>query len=116
MITTDNQERPEPPAAPLALHIRRLRQWYGDTGLSQAELARLAGLTPRQVRSYESCRTLPAAVEAVLKLALALRVPVEGLFDPRRVEELRSAIEEARLPREQAAPAEEPPGSRDPRV
>lgn len=39
-------ESDEQDIRPLALHIRRLRQWYGETGLSQAELAKLDMLSP----------------------------------------------------------------------
>lgn len=51
---------------PLALHIRRLRQWYGETGLSQAELAKLAGVSPKSLYAHEHRRALPQVVESLL--------------------------------------------------
>lgn len=88
---------------PLALHIRRLRQWYGEEGLSQAELAELAGLSLRHVRRYESSRSLPLGLEALLSIALVLKVPLESLIDPRRIERLNQAIEQRRNAREDIA-------------
>lgn len=85
--------------APLALHIRRLRQWSGEQGLSQEELAQLAGLSLRQVRRYESNRALPQVLVALLSLGLALKVPIEELVNPQEVERLRQAIEERRSAR-----------------
>lgn len=79
--------------APLSLHIRRLRQWYGDQGLSQEALAHLSGVSLRSVRRYESCRALPPVLEALLSLTLVLKVPLETLIDPRLIEELRQVID-----------------------
>lgn len=79
---------------PLALHIRRLRQWFGTDGMSQTDLAVLAGVSPRLLRGYESARLLPKSVEELLSIALVLRVPVERLIAPDQLDRLRRAIEE----------------------
>lgn len=84
----------------LALHIRRLRQWYGEEGLSQTELAEFAGLSLRQLQRYESSRSLPLVLEAILAIALVLKVPIERLIDPRRIERLNQAIEQRRAAQE----------------
>jgi transcriptional regulator with XRE-family HTH domain len=84
---------------PLALHIRRLRQWHAEEGLSQAELAELAGISPKLLRRYETYRSLPPMVEGLLAVALALKVPVEGLLAPRHLERLRERVDARRAPR-----------------
>lgn len=81
---------------PLALHIRRLRQWFGDRGLLQAELAFLSGVSLRLVRKYEATRRLPRAVEAVVAMSLALDVSIEQLIAPDLIQALRAAIDERR--------------------
>ena len=81
---------------PLAFHIRRLRQWYDAGGLTLAQLADLAGVSYWVLQEYESRRSLPRTVEVALCIALALEVPVETLIDPRRIEQMRTAIAERR--------------------
>jgi transcriptional regulator with XRE-family HTH domain len=112
-MTTRTIEPTEDPTSwgPLSLHIRRLRQWYGEDGLTQAGLAELAGLSPRLLRSLEACRSLPHAVEALLALSLALRLPLEALIDPRQVERLRQAIEARRLRAPKSSRKAKPDGS-----
>lgn len=85
-----------PVGTPLAFHIRRLRQWYDAAGLSQAELADLAGISYWVLQEYETRRALPRTVEVALSLALALEVPLEELIDPLRVERIRAAIAKRR--------------------
>ena len=105
MTTTTIEPNDDPTDwGPLTLHIRRLRQWYGEEGLTQAELAALAGISPRLLRSLESCRSLPQSVDALLRVAIALRLPVESLVDPRHVERLRRAIDRRRSPEKDASP------------
>jgi DNA-binding XRE family transcriptional regulator len=100
---------------PLALHIRRLRQWYGETGLSQAELAKLAGVSPKSLYAHEHRRALPQVVESLLALALALKVPFDALIDPRIVQHVSSAIEERRRAlEERARPSAESHGDEAP--
>ena len=96
MHTTKEPKRDPVEWGPLVLHIRRLRQWYGDHGLGQQDLAALAGISPRLLHSYESCRSLPGSLGALLALSLALRVPLEALIDPRVVNRQRKAIDERR--------------------
>ena len=47
--------------------------------LTQADLAALAGVTRRSINAIESGRIIPSVLVA-LKIARALRVPVETLF------------------------------------
>jgi transcriptional regulator with XRE-family HTH domain len=89
---------------PLVFELRQLRLYARDAGLSQAELASIAGISPRLLRSYETCRALPASVKALLCLAVALKVPFEWLIEPRLLESMRAAID-ARRP----LPSKRPP-------
>jgi len=82
--------------APLALHIRRLRQWYGENGIEQLELAKIAGISDRHLRVYERGRALPQSIEFLLSIAIALGVPMEWLINPNRVETLRREIDDRR--------------------
>lgn len=82
---------------PLQLHIRRLRQWYGEHGLPQKDLAELAGLSVRQLYEYETCRDVPRPIEILTSLALALEVPIENLFSPDYLDERRADVEARRL-------------------
>ena len=80
----------------LALHVRRHRTWYRDRQLEQAELAALAGLSGRQVRSYERCQRLPAAVGSLLAMAIVLEVKMEDLVAPHVVARLTREVEARR--------------------
>ena len=82
----------EPRKANLVFHIRRLRQWYRDKALSQTELSRLAGVPTRSLRSLESARSIPRAVESLLRVSLALGVSVEKLIDPIRREGVAAGV------------------------
>ena len=92
MKTIKQQRESSTDKGPLALHIRRLRQWYGDHGISQADLAELAGISPRLLRAYEDSRRLPPVVELLLRIALAMEVPMETLIDPRLIERIARPI------------------------
>lgn len=81
---------------PLALHIRSLRQWYGECGISQDELSALAGISTRVLKRYESARELPRALACLLAVALALQVSPEHLLDPRGLARLKEQIERRR--------------------
>ena len=83
-------------AQPLAFHIRRLRQWQGEAGLSQEELAQLTGVSARSLSRYENSRVLPRPVEMLLALSLALDVPLTSLIDPRVLAKVQSQIEARR--------------------
>jgi transcriptional regulator with XRE-family HTH domain len=80
----------------LALHVRRNRTWYRDAPLEQAELALLAGISGRQVRSYECAKRLPAAIDTLLAMAIALEVKIEDLIAPHIIEELVRQVEARR--------------------
>lgn len=84
------------PRPPLALQVRRLRQWSHDRRLLQAELAFLSGMSLRLVRKYESARKLPRAIEALVAMSLILDVPIEQLIAPDRIATLKAAITERR--------------------
>lgn len=96
MDTTNQTAARQSQSSPLALHIRSLRQWYGATGLEQAELAELAGISRQTLSRYESSRVLPPALESLLAVALALEVPPERLIDPRQLARLKAQVEERR--------------------
>jgi|SRR5579883_1689357 len=96
MDTINDHDRSLEGERPLALHIRDRRQWYGDRGLTQQELAKLAGITQSLLGSYESRHDLPEALRSLLALALALELPLQSLIDPRHFEELRDEIDERR--------------------
>lgn len=81
---------------PLALHVRRLRQWYAKRSLTQQELANLSGIHCRKIRKLESACFLPDAVEQLLAIALALQVPFEVLIAPRLIEGLNQVIADNR--------------------
>lgn len=57
----------------------RLRQVRRERGLTQASLARLAGLTRQTIISIEKGRRVPS-VEVALVLARVLERPVEAIF------------------------------------
>lgn len=74
----------------LVFHIRRLRQWFEDRPLSQGELAERSGVPARTLRTLEQRRSLPKAIEMMLRISIALNVPLDKLIDPasrREVEE-----------------------------
>ena len=93
MKTTDISDHD---AVPLMLHIRRLRQWYGEQELSQEELAELAGVSTRTLHRYENYRVLPQPLAVMLAVSLALEVPITALIDPRLVSAISSQIEARR--------------------
>ena len=76
----NNQEEPRVDKRPLALLIRSKRQWHGTRPMTQAELANRAGVTVRQLKYYESCRELPAAVAALRRIAAGLDLQIEDLI------------------------------------
>ena len=98
-MTNDNEPTDTNRMEPLAWHIRRLRRWYGERGLSQGQLADLAGISPRALRDYEVATELPHTILNLLRLAIAFRVPLEDLIAPDLLDELRADIEARRLDR-----------------
>ena len=95
MTITSNDSIGDAPS--LALHVRRLRQWYGNTGLSQGALAELAGLSTRHLRRYENATTLLPPIITLVRIAIALNVAVETLIDSDVLDELRADIEARRI-------------------
>lgn len=69
------------PAATLSAFARRLRLAREAQGLSQVELAELAGLEPRTLRRIEAARCWPR-LDTCLRLCDALRTPLSTLVDP----------------------------------
>ena len=57
----------------------RIKEYRGELGLTQAELAERCGVTRKTVNTVENLVFTPSALLA-LKLAAALAVPVEQLF------------------------------------
>ncbi|MFA5061539.1 MAG: helix-turn-helix transcriptional regulator [Patescibacteria group bacterium] len=100
MDTTNDQERDLEQSGSLVFHIRRLRQWHGESGLSQTELAELAGVSERQLRLYECSRYLPLSVQFMFAVAIALQVPMERLIDPEYFENLKRDINRRRATKE----------------
>src|SRR4051812_14959368 len=96
METIDKHGRGLEGTKPLALHIRDRRQWYGEDGLTQDQLAKLAGITSALLGSYESRRELPETLRVLLAIALALEIPLQSLIDPRHFEELRQEVDQRR--------------------
>ncbi len=67
-------------ALPPALELRRLRRFHGSRPLTQKALGKRARLTTRQVRHYESSKSLPRALRHLVALADALGVPLDALI------------------------------------
>lgn len=93
-MTKISHSPPEAARSPLAFHLRRLRQWHGDKGLMQAELAYLSGVSLRFLRGYEGARKLPRNIKALIALSLALEVPIEELIAPQLTDALRGGVAE----------------------
>lgn len=91
------KEGAEPEFESLKLHLRRLRQWYGQQPLAQHKLALLADVSLRQLQRYETCRQLPRVVRDLVRLSLALKVPFEKLLSPDWLEETTADVEARRL-------------------
>ncbi len=90
-----HENQPEQPA-PLAFHVRRLRQWYGTEGLTQEELAAIAGVHLRTVEFYERATAMPSSVTAFLAIMIALRQTSEIVVAPHQLDKLRRDIEARR--------------------
>lgn len=58
-------------------NLQRIRK---KKGLSQAQLAKKAGISEISIRKYESGERKPK-IETISKIAMALDIPVEELFD-----------------------------------
>ncbi|MBI4817755.1 MAG: helix-turn-helix transcriptional regulator [Deltaproteobacteria bacterium] len=83
-------------ASDLALFpVRTLRQQYGENGLSQEELANIAGIAVRTLRDIEEGRTNPS-LESTIRLSIALDIPIDDLLDQDWITHLRGEIESRR--------------------
>lgn len=80
----------------LAYHLRRYRKHYGDHGISQRSLALIAHVSRHFIAHLEQGSAMQVSVEALLRVALALRHPVEDLIAPERVAVLREEVERRR--------------------
>jgi hypothetical protein len=80
----------------LAYHLRRHRQGYGERGISQRALAMIANVSRSCVSGLELAPDLQVSVETVLRVALALRQPVESLVSPARLTTMCTEIERRR--------------------
>ena len=83
-----NQLSPQPPA----LRIRFLRSLYGERGLTIAELADLAGVPRQMLIELESATRLRSSHEALIRIAFALQVPLDELFDAEHLRRVRSQV------------------------
>jgi putative transcriptional regulator len=59
--------------------LNRIKEYRGERGLTQAQLAMLVGVSRKTVNTVENGIFTPSALLAI-KLARALEVPVEQLF------------------------------------
>jgi transcriptional regulator with XRE-family HTH domain len=88
---------------PLALLVTARREWFGDYGITQTELAKLTGVSLATIRRLESTRALPASIEGLLALAIAFGCQIESLVDPREMERIRKRIAGDSTPRERSS-------------
>lgn len=92
----NNQQHKEPPRVtderPLVFHLRALRQWQPEGHISQAKLGRLVGLTARQIRRYETMRTVPTLLRRLLLIAQVLGQPLEALLAPDVLSEIQDEV------------------------
>lgn len=80
---------------PFLFPVRTLRQQYGENGLSQEELASIAGISTRTLRDLEDGRANPN-LESTIRLSIALDVPIDDLLDQDWISHLRGDIESRR--------------------
>jgi len=79
-----------------AYHLRRHRQAYGKNGLSQRALAMLAHVSRTFIERLEESTSFLGSVEPLLRVAIALRQPIEALVSPSRLSALEGEIERRR--------------------
>lgn len=100
-----------------AYHLRRHRQAYGRNGLSQRALAMIAHVSRTFIERLEESTNFQGSVEPLLRVAIALRQPIEALVSPSRLSALESEIEHRRnLLGGDARPGSETPRSETRRV
>lgn len=88
------------PLARPAFHIRRLRDAYGDNGLAPEELADLAGIPRGLLDALERCTMIPPFLDALMRVAFALQVPLAELIDVGRIARAQAGIARRRQRRE----------------
>jgi len=88
-LTDAERERP---SAFCVAALRRTRA----TPLTRPQLAKLAGVTVRQLQLLETTKHLPRVVESVHAVALALQMPIEDLIRPQVREDHTAIIEQRR--------------------
>ena len=86
----------ESKVCPLAFHLRPQRQWYGEHGITQRDLAQVAGVSLRFITFLENACDLQVSIEAVMRVAFALGCPVEAIVAPQRVAAIKEEIERAK--------------------
>ena len=79
-----------------AYHLRRHRHAYGREGISQRALAMLANVSRSFIENLERAPDFQGNIEQLLRVALALRQPIEALVSPERLTALRDKIERRR--------------------
>jgi transcriptional regulator with XRE-family HTH domain len=87
-----NRSLQEPETDPLVFLINGRRQWYGQAALSQMELSELANVSHKIVQRYERQRSLPGHLRQLLRLSIALQVPLEKLIAPQIFDRLLDEI------------------------
>lgn len=95
-----------------AYHLRRHRQSYGKHGISQRGLGMIAHVSRTFIDETEDAVKLQDSFEPLLRVAIALRKPVEALVSPARYKAIHDEIEhrrallggDATLPPESAVP------------
>lgn len=93
----DEESRPLDAAeGSLAYHLRRHRRQYGQSGISQRELATLARVSRHFVEDLERSPQLKGRVEPLVRVAIALGQPVESLIAPERYRALSEDVERRR--------------------
>jgi hypothetical protein len=96
----------------LAYHVSRYRQQYGKAGISQRALSMIAHISRAYVEKLEAAHVLQASVEAVLRVAITLRRPVEAIVAPEQLAAITADVEKRR--RKLGGDAALPPGERGP--
>lgn len=91
--TLHNTFATEPLETSLAFHVRRWRKWYGDSGLSQQELAAISGVSVAYLRKCEYASRIQPSLESFVRVALALGKPIEKLVSPQTLHHLEKEVE-----------------------
>lgn len=79
-----------------AYHVRRYRQQYGASGISQKALAMMAHVSRHFIEDLETSPKLQSSVEPLLRVALALEQPVANLVAPELYRSLQEDVERRR--------------------